>query len=108
MIAIVAACLTIATIAACGAKTDTNADGKDQAGEVNAEAIFKKNCVPCHGADLKGKMGPKTDLTHVGGRLTKEQIVAQIENGGGGMVAFKGQLSADEINALADWLAAKK
>ena len=74
----------------------------------NAEALYKANCISCHGTDLEGKMGGNTNLQHVGADLDTDQIVNQITNGGGGMMAFKGRLSEDEIKALADWLAAKK
>jgi len=72
----------------------------------NAESIYKQNCVSCHGADLAGKMGP--NLQKVGGKLDKDKIAAKIQNGGGGMPAYKGKLKDDEIQALGDWLAAKK
>ncbi|WP_123041964.1 c-type cytochrome [Cohnella candidum] len=76
------------------------------AGNVNAEAVFKQNCIACHGADLHGGVGP--NLTAVGSRLSSDAIAAKISAGGGGMTAFKGVLSDAEIHALADWLAAKK
>lgn len=74
----------------------------------NAEALYKANCIACHGTDLEGKMGGKTNLQHVGSDLSTDQIIAQIANGGGGMPAFSGRLTDDEIKTLADWLAAKK
>ena len=72
----------------------------------NAESIYKQNCVSCHGADLSGKMGP--NLQKVGGKLDKDKIAAKIQNGGGGMPSYKGKLKDDEIQALGDWLSAKK
>jgi mono/diheme cytochrome c family protein len=47
-------------------------------------------------------------LQHVGSKLTQEQIVAQITNGGGNMPAFGAKLKPDDIAALAAWLAATK
>ncbi|WP_409343086.1 c-type cytochrome [Paenibacillus sp. MBLB4367] len=78
------------------------------AGTVDAQAVYKQNCISCHGDNLQGKMGPNTDISKVGTKLSKDKIVNQISNGGGGMMAFKGKLKDEEINALADWLAAKK
>jgi cytochrome c551 len=40
--------------------------------------------------------------------MSVEQITAQINNGGNGMPAYKGQLQDEQIAALADWLAAHK
>lgn len=75
---------------------------------VNAEAIIKANCISCHGATLDGNGNEKRNLTKVGSKLTKEQIVNQITNGGGGMRGFKGTLKDEEIKAVAEWLSAKK
>ncbi len=71
-----------------------------------AEATYKAQCVGCHAADMSGGVGP--NLQKVGGQLTAEQISTQIHNGGGGMPAYKGTLTEDQITALTDWLAAKK
>jgi cytochrome c551 len=73
---------------------------------VDAQAVFKANCVSCHGANLEGMVGP--NLQKVGGKYSKDQIVAIITNGRGGMPSFKAKLSNDEINAVAAWLANKK
>lgn len=71
-----------------------------------AEALFKQSCTSCHGVDLEGDFGP--NLQKVGAHLTKTQIINQITNGGSSMPGFKDGLKADEIQALATWLAAKK
>ena len=76
------------------------------AGTAAAQAVYKQNCMTCHGADLSGGVGP--NLQTVGGRLSGDQIRNRISNGGGGMPAFKGTLSDDQINALVQWLSAKK
>ncbi|WP_256209038.1 cytochrome c [Paenibacillus sp. CF384] len=70
--------------------------------------VYKSNCISCHGSELQGRVGPTTNLQHVGNRMTKEQITAQINNGGGGMPAFSGKLTEDEVQELASWLSAKK
>jgi cytochrome c551 len=71
-----------------------------------AEALFKQSCTSCHGVDLGGDFGP--NLQKIGGQLTKNQIINQIMNGGDNMPGFKDRLKANEIQALATWLAAKK
>ncbi|MDR6555529.1 cytochrome c [Paenibacillus qinlingensis] len=71
-----------------------------------AELLYKDNCLACHGAGLTGDYGP--NLTKVGSRRTKDQIAAQIMNGKVEMPPFKDKLKAEDIEALANWLAAKK
>ncbi|MEF3306730.1 c-type cytochrome [Paenibacillus sp. GYB003] len=105
--------LASAVMAGCGAGGG-NGETKTGAGEAtavaggNAEALYKKQCISCHGDQLQGRIGPGTNLTKVGGKLTREQIATQIEKGGNGMPGFKGSLNEAEIGTLADWLAAKK
>ncbi|MDD9266459.1 c-type cytochrome [Paenibacillus sp. GCM10023248] len=71
-----------------------------------AQALYKDNCMACHGAGLAGDFGP--NLTKVGSRKTKEEITQQIVKGKDEMPPFGGSLKAEEIETLAAWLAAKK
>jgi mono/diheme cytochrome c family protein len=87
-----------ATVPAPTAKVEANDD--------QAKALFKDNCMSCHGASLEGDFGP--NLKKVGSQMSKADIAAQITNGGGGMPAFGKTLEAGEIEALAVWLATKK
>ncbi|MFC5651893.1 c-type cytochrome [Paenibacillus solisilvae] len=89
-------------LSACGNSSS------ELAGPSETIHVYKANCISCHGSDLQGKMGPSTDLTQVGSRLSKEQITNQIHNGGELMPAFKGKLTAQQIKELAQWLSAKK
>ncbi len=107
--------IIVLLVSSCGAKSDPAGDeqaaeGNNQASEqtVDVNSIYKQRCVTCHDSDLSGALGGKTNIQQVGARLTKEQIAAQIQNGGNGMIAFKGTLSENEINALSEWLAGKK
>ncbi|MFY9688365.1 MAG: cytochrome c [Candidatus Acidiferrales bacterium] len=68
-------------------------------------ALFKSNCVVCHGADGTGTPTGKSlkapDLhSEAVQKLTDAQIAAQIENGKNNMPPFKGVLNADQIKAL--------
>lgn len=72
----------------------------------NVEAIYQSRCVACHAADLSGGMGP--GLQDVGARMSAQDIAARIEQGGNGMMAYKGVLTDEEIQGLVNWLAAKK
>ncbi|CAN7341947.1 cytochrome c [Paenibacillus sp. LjRoot153] len=71
-----------------------------------AELLYKDNCLVCHGVGLAGDYGP--NLTKVGSRRTKEQIVTQIMNGKVEMPPFKDKLKPDDIETLANWLSSMK
>ncbi|MDG0792905.1 cytochrome c [Cohnella ginsengisoli] len=112
------AALLAMTTAACG-KSNNNASttppsseapaspgGTTTASGEDAETIYKAQCIACHAADLSGGVGP--NLTNVGARLSADEISTRIHNGGGGMPAFKGTLTDDQINTLVNWLSTKK
>jgi heme/copper-type cytochrome/quinol oxidase subunit 2/mono/diheme cytochrome c family protein len=75
-------------------------------GAPNAEAgeeVFAENCSTCHGATGHGGNGGP-DLRTM--PLAQEQAGAemQVTNGGGGMPAFKGTLSEEEIKNVAAYV----
>jgi ubiquinol-cytochrome c reductase cytochrome b subunit len=75
--------------------------------ELQGAAVFQnKDCRNCHAlAGLGGKKGP--DMTAVGTRLTRDQLIDQVSNGtpgGGGMPAYGKHLQPAEMAALADFL----
>lgn len=74
--------------------------------KVDAQTVFKANCVSCHGVNLEGSVGP--NLQKVGSRLSKDQVSATVTNGKGAMPSFKDKLSDDEVSSLATWLSEKK
>jgi ubiquinol-cytochrome c reductase cytochrome b subunit len=73
-----------------------------------------KNCRNCHALDgIGGRRGP--DLTTVGTRLTRDQLIDQVSNGtpggasngdpgGGNMPAYGAQMKRAEMTALVDFL----
>jgi ubiquinol-cytochrome c reductase cytochrome b subunit len=70
-------------------------------------ALFQnKDCRNCHALDgIGGKRGP--DLTAVGTRLTRGQLIDQVSNGtpgGGNMPAYGKQISPAEMAALVAFL----
>jgi cytochrome c551 len=116
-----AAMITMLSLAACGASKDMPNNRKPSPAVsstpspetnpayIKAAELFEKNkCISCHGVDLAGRVGPKTNLQKVGATMTPEQITAQIRDGGGGMPAYQSKLTADEIHLLTDWLSSKK
>jgi len=111
---IVSAALLLLMLAACGGNktndTPSNqtptGESSQTAGKIDAETVYKQNCLGCHAADLSGGVGP--NLQKVGGNLNQEQIHDKIANGGGGMPPFKKNLDDAEITALTEWLASHK
>jgi ubiquinol-cytochrome c reductase cytochrome b subunit len=70
-------------------------------------AVFQnKQCRNCHALNgVGGRRGP--DLTRVGTRLTRDQLIDQVSNGtpgGGNMPAYGKQIRQAEMTALADFL----
>jgi mono/diheme cytochrome c family protein len=68
-----------------------------------AQQLFVDNCGNCHtlaAAGTSGKVGPDLDQLRPGVDLLK----AQVANGGGGMPAFKGKLSDEQIQQIADYV----
>ena len=68
------------------------------------KSIFTASCGSCHtlgDAGTTGVVGPNLDDT----KPSVEESERQIANGGGGMPAFKGQLSEEQIRALAEYIA---
>jgi ubiquinol-cytochrome c reductase cytochrome b subunit len=75
--------------------------------ELQGALIFQnKNCRNCHALEGRGgERGP--DLTLVGTRLTRDQLIDQVSNGtpgGGNMPAYGKQVSAYEMTALVEFL----
>lgn len=85
---------TVSTLAPTGT---TSAGGGVPAGDV----VFASTCSACHGADGTGSTGP--DLT-VRNTLTKNEIVAQVTNGGSSMPEYGSRLSPAEIDAVAQYV----
>jgi cytochrome c6 len=76
---------------------------------VDAAALFQSKCAVCHGKDGKGspsgkKMGVKDLAEEM--KEPAQEIADDISNGKGKMPAFKGKLSPEEIQALANYLKA--
>jgi ubiquinol-cytochrome c reductase cytochrome b subunit len=81
--------------------------------QLQGALVFQnKNCRNCHAIEGRGgRRGP--DLTTVGARLTRDQLIDQVSNGtpsglgdpgGGNMPAYGKQVNAHEMTALAEFL----
>lgn len=93
--------LLIAVLAGCGGGDDGGNGGDGGTAASEGEQIFAENgCGGCHTyepAGSNGSVGPNLDDADT----TFEQAVEQITNGGGGMPAFEGDLTQQEIDAVA-------
>ncbi|MFT3862695.1 MAG: cytochrome c [Solirubrobacterales bacterium] len=78
----------------------TSAGGEPQAGAV----VFSENCSVCHGATGHGGNGGP-DLRTMPLAKTEAGAIEQVTNGGGGMPAFAGTLSEEEIENVAAYVA---
>ncbi|MGZ9587177.1 c-type cytochrome [Paenibacillus marinisediminis] len=95
---------------ACGGNSMAGSKEKSEAlkGPEDAVAVYKQTCMQCHGAELKGRMGPETNLQKIGERLTKEDIVDTIKNGGPSRMPAIKTIDDADAEKVAAWLATLK
>lgn len=67
--------------------------------------VFQANCATCHGADLKGKVGPA--LLGAGNHLDAKAIEDIIANGKGGKMP-PNVVQGDDAKKVAEWVAKQK
>lgn len=81
----------------CGNNTGNNASPPSQ-----GQTLYEANCTTCHGNDGKlGVLGAK-DLSVTA--FTKDQMIEIITNGKNTMTPFAAMLSAEETNAVAEYV----
>jgi mono/diheme cytochrome c family protein len=71
------------------------------------ENLFATSCGSCHvfsPAGTSGTTGPSLDET----TLSVDEVARQIAQGGGGMPPFEGQLTEEQIQALAEYITARR
>ena len=95
-----------AAVPSCGVTASKAGPAKPPAGGGGADGkqVFADNCSSCHtlkDAGAAGTVGPNLDDL----KPSKETAARQVENGGGAMPAFKGQLSPAQIDAVASYVA---
>jgi ubiquinol-cytochrome c reductase cytochrome b subunit len=71
-----------------------------------AQLFHQKGCEYCHRVAIYGgRRGP--DLTDVGSRLTRDQLIWRILNGGTNMPSFAHSLAPDQVNLLVAFLGSR-
>jgi quinohemoprotein ethanol dehydrogenase len=83
-----------------------NGNGAGKGSATAGQAVFQNNCVSCHGATGHGGNGGP-DLTTIPNAKSYSVVVKQVTNGGRGMPAFKGQLTAKQIADVATYVTQK-
>ncbi len=83
---------------------ETTGSGGGTGDAAAGEAVFKASCATCHtlsAAGATGTVGPNLDDL----KPDAETVQAQVENGGGAMPAFKGQLTDQQIADVSAYVA---
>jgi mono/diheme cytochrome c family protein len=110
---LLAAAVLLLGVAACGGDDDDESAGTTPAatqaetgggggGDDGAAVFASAGCGGCHtlaAAGSSGMAGPNLDDL----KPSKEQVEDQVRSGGGGMPSFDGQLSDDQIEAVAEY-----
>ncbi len=95
-------------LAGCGTSEDKNTATKETVSDADpGELVYKQTCIGCHGQDLGGRGSSAKDLSHIGSKLTEEEIKNVVINGRRSMPA--GLVKDEEdLDALAKWLHSHK
>jgi quinohemoprotein ethanol dehydrogenase len=84
----------------------TTTTGRAAGSATAGRQVFADNCATCHGAAGRGGNGGP-DLTTIPSAKQLSVVVKQVTNGGGGMPAFKGQLTSAQIDDVATYVTEK-
>lgn len=82
---------------ACGGNNTQN----NEPTKISGYEVFRMQCVACHGQDGKLGLNGAQDLTQ--STLTKEERLEILNNGKSTMPSFRGILSQEQINAVAEY-----
>lgn len=91
------------TTATTETEEKTETEETTQEASADGKAVFTENCAGCHtlaDADASGSVGPNLDDA----KPSKDTVATTVKGGKGAMPAFEGQLSEDEIEAVAEYV----
>jgi len=81
----------------------------ETSGPINkgAQLFYSKGCEYCHTiAGYGGKRGP--DLSNIGSRLSRDDIISRILNGGVNMPPYADNMNPDDLSALVEFLKSRQ
>jgi mono/diheme cytochrome c family protein len=104
-------CMALA-LGACGGGDDSGSEATTteaattttEGGGAAGKEVFASNCGGCHtlaAAGTSGTTGPNLDDL----KPDESTVEQQVRNGGGGMPAFEGKLTDEQISAVANYVA---
>ncbi len=70
---------------------------------MSGSTLYRQNCSGCHRPDLKGSPPEFPSLINIGSRLSREQVTAMIQHGGGRMPGFA-RLGEGPVKVIAEFL----
>jgi cytochrome c551 len=80
--------------------TPAGSETSPAAGAADAATVYADNCAGCHGPDGSGG-----SARAIAGEDNVDRIREQVQEGGDGMPGFSDTLTADQIDALAQYVA---
>jgi len=88
--------ITLVALLACSAAGSSPMEQQDSAAQ--GEAIYKMQCVMCHGRKGNLNVGGAKDLT--ASAISTEEMIAVVTQGKGTMVGFGSTLTKQQIEAV--------
>ncbi len=104
----VAAVVCAVALAGCGGSGNESEQSAEeprpQGATADGREVFTQRCRSCHAladADASGSVGPNLDELEP----DAQRVAQKVRAGGGGMPSFAGELSDDQISAVAEYVA---
>lgn len=89
-------------IIACQSNTNQKNKVDTASNSISGEAVFKRYCVTCHGAD--GELGLNGAAKLTQSSLSREETISVIKNGRNMMQPYGNILSDKEVGAVTDYI----
>src|SRR5258705_4464056 len=95
--------VAIVAVVAAGWGGGNSADPADPQVSAHGKQVFTQRCGNCHAlkaADTRGGVGPNLDDV----KPDEDKVTKTVQKGRGAMPSFAGQLSEDDIRAVAQYV----